>query len=154
MSFSFKDLTLKGVQASAVGQVLSPGRYVAITSDAKLKPTKEGGGTRLEVKYKEVNGKGSITGWINVNLPNSAKATEIGKEQLKALLVHGGHANPDDIGEAGVASINGLRVGILVGKDKTDATRTEVKGFMDPKTIPGYAGTADGPIGADDDIPF
>jgi hypothetical protein len=151
--FSFESLTLGHVEAAKAATVLPPGRYVCTTSDAKMKPTKDGSGMRLEVRLTETKGKGMINGYLNVHLPKHPEATRIGQEQLKALLVHGGHPDPDNIGEHGIHSINGLTVGVAVRNKKgTDGTmRSDVSGFMPASSVPGYE---DEPGLKDNDLPF
>jgi hypothetical protein len=156
-SFSFSNLVLSGVQAAAVASVLPVGRYVCTVVSAELQDTKDKQGKFVAVKLKDTKGKGSITARLNV-FNKSAKATEIGMEQLKALLVHGGHPDPDNIGDHGIGSIKGLTVGVVVGHDSYNGEdRSQVTGFVDPKTVKGYEQEATGagkPAIGDDDIPF
>lgn len=68
----------------------------------------------------------------------SPKATEIGREELKSLLVWGGHPNPNHPGD--VASIVGLKVGVIVRaneyvKDGEKRTGSEIARFIDPADI-------------------
>ena len=138
MSFSFNDLNLSGVEVSSSAPILEPGRYVVEIKEAGLKPTRNGG-TAVELSMTSTNGKGSLRAWINVHVPSSKTATRIGREQLKALLIHGGHPSPDNPKD--IASIKGLKVGASVGQDKytTDSGEERVgsklKGFFDPSEI-------------------
>ena len=138
MSFSFNDLNLSGVEVSSSAPILEPGRYVVEIKEAGLKPTRNGG-TAVELSMTASNGKGSLRAWINVHVPSSKTATRIGREQLKALLIHGGHPSPDNPKD--IASIKGLKVGASVGQDKytTDSGEERVgsklKGFFDPSEI-------------------
>tara|TARA_B100000287_G_scaffold399358_1_gene417530 strand:+ start:363 stop:869 length:507 start_codon:yes stop_codon:yes gene_type:complete len=138
MSFSFNDLNLSGVEVSTSAPILEPGRYVVEVKEAGLKPTRNGG-TAVELSMTDTKGKGSLRAWINVHVPSSKVATRIGREQLKALLIHGGHPNPNNPSDIG--SIKGLKVGASVGKDtyKTDSGEERVgsrlKGFFDPSEI-------------------
>jgi hypothetical protein len=164
MAFSFKDLNLSGVEAASAGSVLKPGRHVVTVAEAQIK-TSRSNGAILELKL--TNQEGAIRHWINVHVPNSEQATRIGREQLKALLVHGGHPNPDNPG--GVEKIRGLTVGVSVGsdtytdKDGNERTGSKVKGFFDPSEVTGKSnkqapsssqGGGDGFDDMKDDIPF
>jgi hypothetical protein len=161
MAFSFKDLNLSGVEAASAGSVLKPGRHVVTVAEAAIK-TSRANGAILELKL--TNQEGAIRHWINVHVPNSEQATRIGREQLKALLVHGGHPNPDNPG--GVEKIRNLQVGISVGsdtytdKDGNERTGSKVKGFFDPSEITGVKSAPAKQSGGDgfddmkDDIPF
>lgn len=140
MGFSFSSLVLSGVQAAAGVSVLEPGKYVCKTSGAEMIDTKNGTGKRLKVLLKDVQGKGVITDRINLHLPNSQRATEIGLEQFKALLVHGGHPDPDNPGDSGLNAVNGLTVGVIVGREKSEDGQwySVVKGYCAPSTVKGY----------------
>lgn len=147
MTFSFNSLVLSGVKAASGVSVLSPGRYVCKVTDVEIKDTKDGKGKRMVVKLKEVNDKGVITDFINLHLPNSERATEIGQEQLKALLVHGGHPDPDNPGLHGLSAIKGLTVGVIVGTEKRlngSGDSAAVKGYIDPTTVAGQVQAAPG----------
>lgn len=137
MSFSFDKLNLGGVQASGASTMLRAGRYVCTARNAALSDTKSGG-KYIEVELNDNNDMGSIKAYLNVHIPASETATRIGREQLKALLTFGGHKDPDNIGQHGIASINGLKTGVLVVsesyiKDGETRTGSKVKGFFDPK---------------------
>lgn len=167
MSFSFDKLNLGGVQASGASTMLRAGRYVCTARNAALSDTKSGG-KYIEVELNDNNDMGSIKAYLNVHIPASETATRIGREQLKALLTFGGHKDPDNIGQHGIASINGLKTGVLVVsesyiKDGETRTGSKVKGFFDPKgfvpsTSPSVTPhSAQAPAVApplDDDIPF
>ena len=148
MDFSFSNLNLSNVQAAAGVSVLPPGRYVCKVTDAKIESTKDGSGRMVVVKLADEGGKGVITDRLNV-FNKSPEATRIGLEQLKALLVNGGHPDPDNIGAHGVQSIRGLTVGVLVGSEMYQGeARSRVKGYMDPAVINGNPATAHAPDGA------
>ena len=139
MSFSFNDLNLSTVEASGVSSALRPGRYVCLAKEAKLKDTKSGG-KMVEVELEDVGGMGSLRAFLNVHIPSSDQATRIGLEQLKSLLTYGGHKDPNNVGKHGIASINGLKVGVLVvaeqyTKDGETRNGSRVKGFLDPATM-------------------
>lgn len=161
MSFSFSDLNLSGVDVGrASGTGLKPGRYICKVTEAKLEDVKSGSGKKLTVSLAELGGAGSITHWINVYLPKSEEATRIGREQLKALLTHGGHPSPDKPGD--VRTMKGLIVGVVVVSEeyvKNGETRkgSAVSGYVSPTEIdPDFkAGAkAAGSGELDDEIPF
>ena len=167
MSFSFDKLNLGGVQASGASTMLRAGRYVCTARNAALSDTKSGG-KYIEVELNDNNDMGSIKAYLNIHIPASETATRIGREQLKALLTFGGHKDPDNIGQHGIASINGLKTGVLVVsesyiKDGETRTGSKVKGFFDPKGFVPSASPSVTPHSAqspavapplDDDIPF
>lgn len=155
--FSLSSLNLSGVQAASGTSVLPPGRYVCDTKNAKIEKTKDQTGRFISVMCVDVAGKGVITARLNVQ-NKSVEATRIGWEQLKGLLEHGGHPNPNNPFEDDTPnSLNGLRVGVVVKSDTYQGeARSQVGGFCDPKTVKGYEGQQAGSIGGtgDDDIPF
>lgn len=157
MNFSFSQLSLSGVQAAAGVAVLAPGRYVCKVKDVEFVDNKNKNGKILKVKL--VCKEGFITDNINV-FHETAKAQEIGQEQLKALLVNGGHPDPDNIGQHGVLSIKGLTVGVIIGtEDYNGQPSSKVKGYMKPDAVgaTGPAAAAKPVVPAasfNDDIPF
>ena len=161
MSFSFNDLNLSGVEISSASNMLKPGRYVCTAKNARLKDTKSGG-KMVEVECEDTASGSSIRAFLNVHIPSSEQATRIGREQLKALLTHGGHKDPDNVGKSGIASINGLKVGVLVvaetyQKDGQTRTGSQVSGFFDPKGfVAQSSSSSQAPVARtlDDDIPF
>lgn len=160
MTFSFSNLSLAGVQAAAGVAVLPPGQYVCKVKDVEIADTKAKTGKVLKVKL--VCDQGVITDNINVHNPNK-EAVRIGMEQLKSLLVCGGHSDPDNIGQHGVNSIKGLTVGVIVKKDTYDGRESsKVAGYRKPEDINEGSGAGSVPApsapsigGIDDDsIPF
>lgn len=157
MNFSFSNLSLSGIEAAAGSSVLPPGKYVVKVAEAKVEDTKAGTGKVLKVRLS------SKAGVImdNLNLANpSAEATRIGLEQLKALLVNGGHPDPDNIGQHGVQSIVGLTVGVIVGSEMYQGSpSSKVKGYCKPETVGATAPTTSSlvppaPAIGSADIPF
>lgn len=159
-SFSFSSLSLSGVQAASGAAGLLPGRYIVKTKGAEISKTKDGKGAFIRVTLVDEGGKGVITDRINVFNAN-AEAVRIGKEQLRALCEFGGHPDPDNLGQHGIASLNGLRVGVLVGSEEYNGEkRGVVKGYMHPDSVgtagataPKAAAPAAGAM-SDSDIPF
>lgn len=162
MSFSFRDLTLNNVQVQSSGG-LKPGRYVAEVTEAKIEKTRTGG-SQCIVQLRDLNGAGSIRDYINLFTPNSEQAGKIGLERLKALLVYGGHRDPDNIGKYGVESMKGLRVGIAIDEEEYEKDGKILKGsrlkrsgaYFDPAELGFPNAKSDGGGVGDmkDDIPF
>jgi hypothetical protein len=125
MAFSFDQLDLSGVEASKGVGALPPGKYLCVTKDAKIRDTRSGG-KQLEIAFEDKGGAGSIRDWINVHVPASQEATRIGREQLKALLLHGGHPNPDKPGD--IRYMNGLTVGVAVKAEEYEKDGEKKKG--------------------------
>lgn len=133
MTFSFSNLSLSGVTAATTGGVLPPGRYVCTVRKAEIEDTKDKSGKKLMVLL--ACSQGVITDSINI-YNKSERATEIGLEQLKSLLVNGGHPDPDNIGAHGVGSIKGLVVGVVVGNEKYEGQdRSKVSGYLKPELV-------------------
>jgi hypothetical protein len=132
MAFSFANLNLSAVTASTGGSVLQPGRYLVKVKDAEVTDNKSKTGKILKVKL--VCDQGVITDNINV-FHESQEAERIGLEQLKSLLVNGGHPNPDNPGD--ISSVKGLSVGIIVAQDGeyNGAPQYKVKGYMKPENV-------------------
>lgn len=156
MTFSFSSLSLSGVQAAAAGSVLSPGKYVVKVREVEVAETKAKNGQILKVKL--ACDEGVITDNINVFNANS-EAQRIGREQLKALLVCGGHPDPDNIGQHGVQSIRGLTVGIIVVEDGMydGKPQVRVKGYLKPSDVGGKSTAPVAPatpIGSGTGMPF
>jgi hypothetical protein len=164
--FNFRDLNLKNVQASSGAAVLPEGKYVCKITDAKVDKTRNNG-VQVILKLTDVGGAGSINEWLTIYNPNSEESQRINRERLKAVLVHGGHRDPDNIGAHGIESIRGLTVGVAVRNEEyTDRNGQKRIGpsvhyFFDPKEI-GFEGgsipqPAGGGSGFDDfpsDIPY
>ena len=157
-TFSFDQLNLSDVKASAGGG-LQAGRYICKVKAAALRDTAKGG-KQVEVNFEDNQGGGVIRAWINVHVPESSEATRIGREQLKSLLVHGGHASPDQPGD--IKSLVGLDVGVTVKSEsyqKNGETRSgsKVHFFYDPATGASASNDTAPPAAArkfDDEIPF
>lgn len=121
MSWTYKNLNLAGVKVQQPGgTMLKPGKYIVKTSDAQIKPTKNGG-HQVVVKLTDVNGEGTIQDYINVHTPSSDEAERIGLERLMALLTFGGHPRPEKA-NSNIAELNGLTVGVVIDEDEFERT--------------------------------
>ena len=169
MSFSFDNLNLENVTIQS-GGALSPGRHVCVIKKAEAQKSRAGGGM-IAFQFEEVNGNGQIRNWINVYVPSSEKATRIGREELKTILVLGSHPNPESpFADAPVSALAGLTVGVRVKEDKyikdgEERTGSKVVGYFDPAEVgstassPTASATPDEATSStstdmDDDIPF
>jgi len=145
-TFSFSNLSLAGIEAAAGSSVLAPGKYVVKVTDAKVEDTKAGTGKVLKLRLSCK--AGVISDNLNVANP-SPEATRIGLEQLKGLLVNGGHPDPDNIGQHGVASIVGLTVGVIVGSEMYQGSpSSKVNGYCKPDAVGAAAPAAAAPAAA------
>ncbi len=115
MSFDFNNLDLGNVELSSGSVVIPVGDHVAKVVGAEL--TKSAKGVNQVKVTVENEDKQSLMKWITLMNPNSKENTRIGRSELKALLVHGGHPDPDNIGQHGIDSMVGLQVGIRVVED-------------------------------------
>lgn len=114
--------------------MLAPGDYVVKSTDAKIVKTKDKKGDRLELKFQDVKGGGTITHWINLNLPGKHEATRIGREQFKSFLYYGGHPTPNKPGD--VSTYKGLVVGIrVVATEYNGKESAEVQYVCDPAKV-------------------
>ena len=171
MSFSFRELSLDGVDAqkeSSGGSILKAGDYSCKINSAEVKDTRTGG-KQVVIDLKDEQSGSSIKDFINVHVPaseglsveeknNKNNAQKWGREKLKALLTHGGHPSPDKPGD--ISSLVGLRVGVHVGKDEyTDSTGMKREGSR-VKRFGAYFPAANGTVAetssstTTDEIPF
>ena len=171
MSFSFRELSLDGVEAqkeSSGGSILKAGDYNCKISHAEVKDTRTGG-KQVVVDLRDEETGSSIKDFINVHVPagenlsieeknNKSNAQKWGREKLKALLTHGGHPSPDMPGD--ISSLVGLRVGVHVEKDEyTDSTGLKREGSR-VKRFGAYFPATAGVVGetssstTKDEIPF
>jgi len=125
-SWNFGDLDLSDSEVDSGEQRLQPGRYICEVVHAELKSVKtDARAKRLEVGFVDVSGLGSIRESINIHLPKSEEATQIGKKQLITLLTHGGHPTPERPGD--IKSLVGLTVGVNVSIDKYQDKKGEMR---------------------------
>lgn len=169
MSFSFDQLNLSNYEVST-SSVLKPGRHVCKIKSATPQDSRSGG-KMIALEFDAVDGSGNIRNWINVHVPSSEKATRIGREELKTILVLGSHPNPESpFADAPVSALAGLTVGVRVKEDKyikdgEERTGSKVVGYFDPAEVgstassPTASATPDEATSStstdmDDDIPF
>lgn len=148
---SFLDLTdVKEDEFS----VLPAGEYLVKVTNAVVKDTKHGDGKYIETELVVTQGEGEGRKlWERFNIQNpNEKAVEIGKKQLKKLLVSAG-ANPvlSDVNElCGLTAV----ANVAVKTDPQWGDSNEVRFFRAPNgaTTTAPAGVAQNPT--TDDIPF
>lgn len=161
------DLDLTNRQVKEAASILPPGRHVCVARHAELKTTPNQ--RSLNVVLEAIDGTGIITARLNVWSSND-KAREISQEQLKTLCTFGKHPNPNKPLMAGLQSLVGLPVGVVVKtgkpyeKDGRTITGVEVSGFYQlddaefakAKATPGQfrPSTKGAGGGLNDDIPF
>lgn len=117
-NWSLDDLDLSEVEADSGEMRLKPGRYVCKITHASLEKITDGqnaGGRRLQLAFADTQGNGTIKESLNLHLPKSPKAQDIGRKALKTLLTHGGHPTPNKLED--VNSVKGLTVGVNVAPD-------------------------------------
>lgn len=117
---------------------LPPGWYTATITAAELKPTKDGSGQYIKVRYN-ITGpthQGRVV-FGNLNIKNaSAKAEEIGRQQLGEIMRAIGLARVTDTDQLIGGSLS-IKLDVRAATEQYDA-QNEVKGF---KAISGSAPT-------------
>ena len=135
MSFNFQNLDLINVEFSSGSSVIPVGDHVATVTGAEMTKTKTGA-SQIMVTVENNDGQ-TLRKWITIHNPNSEDNTRSGRAELKALLVHGNHKDPDNIGQHGIESMIGLKVGIKVvedtyTKDGQERVGSKLKSFIPP----------------------
>ncbi len=117
---------------------LPPGWYTATITAAELKPTKDGSGQYIKVRY-DITGhthQGRVV-FGNLNIKNaSARAEEIGRQQLGELMRAIGLAKVTDTDQLIGGSLS-IKLDVRAATEQY-AAQNEVKGF---KAITGSAPT-------------
>ena len=117
---------------------LPPGWYTANITVAELKPTKDGSGQYIKIRY-DITGpthQGRVV-FGNLNIKNaSAKAEEIGRQQLGEIMRAIGLARVTDTDQLIGGSLS-IKLDVRAATEQYDA-QNEVKGF---KAITGSAPT-------------
>jgi len=145
-------LGLEGMDLSGVevkqNTMLPVGRHVVKITDASVERNDAKNTATLNLTY--ANDGGSIRQWIYVFHGNSPAATEIGKKQLKELLILLG----SDGNEApSVSFFKGKTVGINVKSEEYNGkTNSKVSYHFKPEAAKSQTAGAGAPL--DDEIPF
>lgn len=117
---------------------LPPGWYTANITASELKPTKDGSGQYIKVRY-DITGpthQGRVV-FGNLNIKNaSAKAEEIGRQQLGELMRAIGLAKVTDTDQL-IGGVLQIKLDVRAATEQY-AAQNEVKGF---KAITGSAPT-------------
>lgn len=124
---SLSDLGLKDVKANDF-EAIPAGEYHAIVTKSEMKPTKDGGGMRLNLTLQILSGKyQNRTVFDGLNVKNkSAAAEQIGKSQLKALCVAVNVPDPQTSEEL---HNKPFTVKLKIGKDQNGNPRSEVAAY-------------------------
>ena len=125
---------------------LPPGWYTATITAAELRPTKDGSGQYIKVRY-DITGpthQGRVV-FGNLNIKNaSAKAEEIGRQQLGDLMRAIGLARVTDTDQL-IGGVLSIRLDVRAADEQYPA-RNEVKGFKAiTGSVPTFAAPAASP---------
>lgn len=125
---------------------LPAGWYTAMITDAELKPTKDGSGHYIKIRY-DITGpthQGRVV-FGNINIRNaSAKAEEIGRQQLGELMRAIGLARIADTDQL-IGGVMQIKLGVRDATEQYDA-QNEVKGFKAiTGSVPRFAAPAASP---------
>ena len=138
-------MDLSDVEVST-NKILGVGRHVVKISDAAVEKDDSKNTARLVLSYE--NSDGNIRQWIYVYHGGSPKATEVGKKQLKELLLMVGHDGQE---APNPSYLKGKTVGINVKNEEyMGKTQSKVSYFFTPKEKENSGTSA--PM--DDEIPF
>jgi hypothetical protein len=158
----FGDLDLSEIEEDQRPLRLGQGEYDVKVSKAKMEPYTSVNGSaaaRLEVEFLSLDRKHYITERYNLHNSNP-EAQQIGKSQLKSMLIAAAHPTPDKPSD--VSSIEGLELRVFIGmgkpyNDKNTGERkqfTEVKRYMPRGTGASGGGGGGASSLKDDKIPF
>jgi len=137
-------MDLSDVEVST-NRILSVGRHVVKINDATVEKDDSKDTARLVLSYE--NSDGSIRQWIYLYHGGSPKATEVGKKQLKELLLMTGHDGKE---APNPSYFKGKSVGINVKNEEYNGkTQSKVSYFFTPKEKEASSGDI-----KDDEIPF
>lgn len=124
---------------------LPPGWYVAIITDAELRPTKDGSGQYIKIRY-DITGpshQGRVV-FGNLNIRNaSSKAEEIGRQQLGELMRAIGLGRVTDTDQLVGGNLS-IKLDVRAATEQYGA-QNEVKGF---KAVSGAAPAFEAPAQA------
>lgn len=124
---SLADLDLKNAKENDF-EVIPAGEYPAIVTESQMKPTKDGTGERLNLKFQILNGQyQNRTLYEGLNVKNKSEAAQkIGRGQLKSLCIA---VNVPDPKTSEELHNKPLVIKVVVGKDQNGNPRNEIKGF-------------------------
>ena len=121
------------VEPSASFEAIPAGKYLAAITDSEMKPTKNGGGSYLQLTFTIIEGeyKGRVL-WARLNLNNSnATAVKIAQSDLSSVCRAVGVMQPHDSCELHNIPLL-ITVKVKKRSDNDDLTN-EVKGY-EPKS--------------------
>lgn len=126
---------------------LPAGWYTATITAAELKPTKDGSGQYIRVRY-DITGpthQGRVV-FGNINIRNaSARAEEIGRQQLGELMRAIGLARITDTDQL-IGGVLQIKLGVRDATEQYDA-QNEVKGFKAiTGAAPAFSSVASAPV--------
>ena len=133
-------------QGNGTYEPLPAGWYTATIAAAELKPTKDGSGQYIKVRY-DITGpthQGRVV-FGNLNIKNaSAKAEEIGRQQLGEIMRAIGLARVTDTDQLIGGSLS-IKLSVRDATEQYDA-QNEVKGFKAiTGSVPSFAAPAASP---------
>ncbi len=124
------------VEPSTAFEAIPAGKYIAAIVESQTKPTKNGGGSYLQLTFQVLDGpyKGRLL-WARLNLTNSNPLTvQIARAELSAVCRAAGVMTPKDSVE-----LHNLPMQITVKCKKRDDTgeiTNEIKGYSKKETPP------------------
>jgi len=125
------------VEPSASFEAIPAGKYLAAITDSEMKPTKNGGGSYLQLTFTIIEGeyKGRVL-WARLNLNNSnATAVKIAQSDLSSVCRAVGVMQPHDSCELHNIPLL-ITVKVKKRSDNDDLTN-EVKGYEAKSAVAG-----------------
>jgi len=125
------------VEPSTAFEAIPAGNYIAAIVESQTKPTKNGGGSYLQLTFQVLDGpcKGRLL-WARLNLTNSnALTVQIARAELSAICRAAGVMTPKDSVE-----LHNLPMQITVKCKKRDDTgeiTNEIKGYAKKEAATG-----------------
>jgi len=125
------------VEPSASFEAIPAGKYLAAITDSEMKPTKNGGGSYLQLTFTILEGefKGRVL-WARLNLENpNATAVRIALSDLSSICRAVGVMQPHDSSELHNIPLL-ITVKVKKRSDNDDLTN-EIKGFEAKSVVTG-----------------
>ena len=125
------------VEPSASYEAIPAGKYLAAITDSEMKPTKNGGGSYLQLTFTIIEGeyKGRVL-WARLNLENpNATAVRIALSDLSSICRAVGVMQPHDSSELHNIPLL-ITVKVKKRSDNDDLTN-EIKGFEAKSVVAG-----------------